>query len=939
MTSLQRILPILSLALLLSSCSGVPLLGKKDDARFKDTGRDDIASLIANLPDVRLPDGNSPSAVASRPTQSEVMEAYEKVYGLIPDVRDNHSVGKRLADLKMSVGEDNDIAGQSDPYLPAVEMYETLLLNSGGEDTAEILYQLARAHDVVGQTDQCVSYLNQLINQYPESKFIVEARFRRAEISFSRGLYRDASGDYGFVADLGDSTPYHLNASYMQGWSQFKLSELDDGLVSFFSVIDMLLAGGGEESLPATDHELLNDSFRVVTLALGYLDGPDTLAEQMAALDKPHWQYRAYSTLADDYLEDERYLDSVATWQKFIEENSLDARAPSAHIGMIETLTRADFPAQIGPKKEEFVRRYGIFSEFWVVHEQHVRDSYQVTLKEYLGELAQIAHGEAQVSGKQDDYLAAAGWYEELVATFPDDPATAEYVFLLGEVYTEASEYGKAVAAYQRVVREFPDFPQAHEAGYAAILGYDQLVESSPAHELELWLRLKIDAQIEFALLFPDDARAPAVQTAAANSLFELEQYQQAVDLADNLLVVWPDIETAHKKTALLILGHGWFELNDFVTAENAYHQLLDFDLEQDEQSKVEERLLAAVFKQGEASEAAGEPDDAIYHYLRIGELDHDAELAIQGHFDAIAVIESTQRTAEAAELLADFRQRYPDHELGRDTSKRLADMYERTENWSAAALEYIEISNSAEDSDVRRQSAYRAAELYLKLDDIPSALAHFGDYAHTYMEPMDLRLEAMQHLDEIYQRTGEPDKRRFWLHKKVDVYQSMGGNPTARATYLAAQAEFVFAEDERVRFDGARLSHPLKKSLKRKQTVLKRTVNAFERVADYQVVEFSTASTFHIADVYAALSKEIINSDRPKGLSELELDQYEILLEEQAFPFEEQAIGLHEINMRRSWKGTYDDWVKKSFVELGRLMPARFDKPEIEIAYVKTIH
>jgi tetratricopeptide (TPR) repeat protein len=730
-----------------------------------------------------------------------------------------------------------------------------------------------------------------------------------------------------------------MNASYMQGWSQFKLSELDDGLASFFAVVDMLLAEGGEESLPATDRELLNDSFRVVTLALGYLDGPETLAEQMAALDKPHWQYLAYETLANDYLEDERYLDSVGTWQKFIEENSLDARAPSAHIGMIGTLTRADFPTEIRPKKEEFVKRYGIFSEFWVVHEQEVRDSYQETLKAYLGELAKVAHGEAQQSGKRLDYLAAAGWYEELVTTFPSDPATAEYIFLLGEVYTEAAEHGKAVAAYQRVVREFTDFEQAHEAGYAAILGYDELVSTSPADELELWKRLKIDAQIEFALMFPDDERAPAVQTAAADSLFGLEQYQQAVDLADNLLIMWPDIDAEHKKTALLILGHGWFELNDFVTAENAYHQLLELALEDDEQSKVEERLLAAVFKQGEASEAAGAADDAIYHYLRLGELDHDAELAIQGHFDAIAVIETQGRTGEAAELLADFRQRYPNHDLGRDTSKRLADMYERTENWSNAAAEYVELSRSAEESDVRRQSAYRAAELYLKLDDLPRALEYFGAYAHTYVEPMDLRLEAIQHLDEIYQRNGEPDKRRFWLEKKIEVYRAMGNDPTPRATYLAAEAEFVFAEDERLRFDAARLSHPLQTSLKRKQTVLKRTVKAFERVANYQVAEFSTASTFHIADVYAALSKEIMNSDRPQGLSELELEQYEILLEEQAFPFEEQAIDLHEINMRRSWDGVYDDWVKKSFAELGRLMPARFDKQEIEIAYVEVIH
>ena len=63
------------------------------------------------------------------------------------------------------------------------------------------------------------------------------------------------------------------------------------------------------------------------------------------------------------------------------------------------------------------------------------------------------------------------------------------------------------------------------------------------------------------------------------------------------------------------------------------------------------------------------------------------------------------------------------------------------------------------------------------------------------------------------------------------------------------------------------------------------------------------------------------------------------LLLEEQAFPFEEQAISLHEINMRRSWDGVYDDWVKKSFGELARLMPGRFDKRELEMSYAQAIH
>ena len=42
-----------------------------------------------------------------------------------------------------------------------------------------------------------------------------------------------------------------------------------------------------------------------------------------------------------------------------------------------------------------------------------------------------------------------------------------------------------------------------------------------------------------------------------------------------------------------------------------------------------------------------------------------------------------------------------------------------------------------------------------------------------------------------------------------------------------------------------------------------------------------------------------------------LEREQYDVMLEEQAYPFEEKAIGLHETNAARAPQGLYDRWVR----------------------------
>jgi len=94
-------------------------------------------------------------------------------------------------------------------------------------------------------------------------------------------------------------------------------------------------------------------------------------------------------------------------------------------------------------------------------------------------------------------------------------------------------------------------------------------------------------------------------------------------------------------------------------------------------------------------------------------------------------------------------------------------------------------------------------------------------------------------------------------------------------------------------------------------------------------VAEFSTEANHRIGMIYGQLSADLMDSQRPKGLDDLALEQYEILLEEQAYPFEEKAIDLHQANSERAWEGIYDDWVERSFEELAKLLPARYGKKE----------
>ena len=96
-----------------------------------------------------------------------------------------------------------------------------------------------------------------------------------------------------------------------------------------------------------------------------------------------------------------------------------------------------------------------------------------------------------------------------------------------------------------------------------------------------------------------------------------------------------------------------------------------------------------------------------------------------------------------------------------------------------------------------------------------------------------------------------------------------------------------------------------------------------------YGFADVTTAATYELGNLHQDFAKALSDSERPKKLSALELEQYNLLLEEQSFPFEEKAIEAYESNLRRIPQGIYDEWVAKSAKALAVLAPGKYGKRE----------
>lgn len=884
-----------------------------------------------------------------------------------PDTR--RKILIRLAGIEMARSEERLAEAETNEafFSNAINLYQELIelqrAQPAGVATGidELLYQLSKAYALDGRNQEAHTTLEQLSAEFPDSPFLAEAHFRRAESSFTEEDYRISSDRYAAVVEAGPDSEFFENGLYMLGWSQFKRGIYEDALDSFTRLLDVYLGDGTSiDELTGSDKTLCEDTLRVMSLSFSYLDGAATIEDTYSRLGERDYEYLLYDNLAELYLSKQRFNDSADTYQRFVDLHPLDNRAPQFSAAKIKVYEVGGFPELIVPSKAQFVELYGINSRYWAAKTEDERKPLLPTLHQYLTELAKYRHARAQqwqqalidnpneelVADKlpvddarvEQEYLLAANRYRQFVQTFPEDKDTAQITYLLAEALYSAGQTEAAYSEYSRVaysLRELlPDQTLGAEAGYNAVIITEELLANATLEdERYYWQDQAIYTSLLFSDIYGKDPRAVKVLTKAAQSLLATDQPQRAVEAALRVTRWEPQPEGELLTTAWLVAAQGQFNGETYAEAERSYQQVLNLLPADDERrSQVTERLAASIYKRGEQAIAQGDLNEAVNQLLRVKATLPDSDIARTAHFDAGNYLMELERWDEAKQQLSSFRQQYPNHTLTQSIGAKMVVIHQALEQWSQAADELLVEMRRDPDPEFQRQSKLLVAELYERDQQYDLAIEHYRAYAHNFPEPFAENMEAQFKMTELYERENDAIKRNFWLKKIVDTHDGAGAQQTGRSSYLAAWASNDLADQQYRTFSAIKLKLPLKNSLKRKKSSLEKTLAAYEKTLNYGVQEFATQANYRIAEIYSELSRDLLDSERPPGLSALEQEQYNILLEEQAFPFEDQAIEIHAANSQRSWQGVYDEWVKSSFSALAKLLPGRYKKPELGV-------
>lgn len=817
-----------------------------------------------------------------------------------------------------------------DNYAQVAQQYETLLKrypNKKGND--RILYQLARAYDLSGQPDKTLKVMSQLVKEYPRFGQIEEVQFRRGEILFSLKNYAGAVDAYADVMVNKDS-PYYERALYKHGWSLFKQGKTEPALISYFQLLDIYFKEGKRSTgFSRSEEEVVRDTLRVVGLAFSFQDGPESISKFTSKYGKRKYEYRIYERLSELYIEQERYGDAADSYKAFVENNPNDRVAPSFLVKVIDIYKRGGYAKALSQAKADYVTRYGASKYFWERQDKALFQEMAPSLKENLEDLAQHYHSLGQKTKKENHYQVAEHWYREYVNSFPGEEKTASMNFLLAEVLNELKKYQEAAIEYDKTAYQYKRHEKSAEAGYAAILAYEKVNAGLAAGVEKDTKRIAtVKSSLKFADTFPDDQRTPVVLLKAAEELLDMKKYGDASIVAQRITSAKDKKSLTMKPAAWAIIATAEFEMKHYENAELATMQRMNtMDKDDKDRQVYVERLAAAIYKQGEAARDKGNLKDAASLFMKIGSVAPTASIIPNAMYDAAAVLVQASDWPSAIPVLQGFIKAYPNHEFAKGAVEKLAVAQEKQNDWGAAAKTYERIYQEEPDPKKKQALLWQTAEYYQKAKNDNEAVKVYKVYVSTFAEPLEQAIEARQRIADIYKTQNQIDSRHYWLSEIVKVNEGKGS--TERTQYLAAMASMELAEPKYAAYAKVQLVQPLKKNLKIKKDLLKETIDAYTKAASYGVAEITTASTFKIAEIYNEFSKGLFKSERPKGLSEAELEQYNILLEEQAYPFEEKAIEIHETNVERVIKGIYDEWVKKSFTVLQKLKPVTYAKSE----------
>src|SRR5216684_537092 len=390
-----------------------------------------------------------------------------------------------LAGSNAGASTTDAVRAGADPEGPleAISLYNRLLTEYPSyKNSDQVLYQMARAYDELGRTDEAIETMERLIHTNPHSSHLDEAHFRRGEYFFTRRRFGDAESAYSGIVKLGPASEFYELALYKLGWTFYKQEFYEEALQKYIGLLDYKVTIGYDfdQKHDEDNDRRVADTFRVISLSFS------------------------------------------------------NRAAPRFSMRVVDTFTQGGFPKLVLESKREFASKYGLKAEYWRHFKPEESPEVLAYLKTNLKDLATHYHAQYQDANGADEklvnYREASQWYGAYLESFPKEADSASVNYQLAELLLENKDFGEAAKQYERTAYGYAQHPQSAAAGYAAIYAYREQLKGADKKQQDAVKRDAVASSLKFADAFPQDEHAAAILGAAADDMYEMKDYKAAIE-------------------------------------------------------------------------------------------------------------------------------------------------------------------------------------------------------------------------------------------------------------------------------------------------------------------------------------------------------------------------------------------------------------------------
>ena len=783
------------------------------------------------------------------------------------------------------------------------------------KDGDKVQFYLAHEQRELGQFDEMLKTLDELIHKYKASPLRLEAEQIIGDYHFDKADLTEAEKHYQAVIEAPPS-PVHDLARYKLGWIRINQGKHADAVVFFeAAAASAPLPGADEQKALNVKREALLDlvySYTEARPAKGALNYFEKLSDSRAtfalALDK----------LGNRYFVKQQYEFAIPALRRLMEiqpDPELDLERAEK---IYDSLKASKGKVAPSPLDIHFLVRAAVQAKTDPDRDLKTRKRQLADLEEMARDLATQLHLTAQKKEDPEHFLEAAAAYKEYLSLFRPDAYVRTMMRNRADALFAAKNYPDAARQFEELAKyEEGKDPKGHESAvYGALLAHFSSLKQGEVTRLTAFE--VADARQALKLLgatyvarYPKSEHAIEVKFNIARAFYEDGDYEKSTELFTSFALTYPDYKDAPVAGNLAL--DSLRQRNDFKGIEETGKKLLA--------SRLPATFLADVRKtlSESRSEALGElalksseeTGDVVEGLLKVSEENKGKDIGEKALYGAFSAAREKRDLAKERELGMKFVAEYPKSSYGTDVLLTLgrhsaeAAHFEDAAGWfeqvglklgadsagidgwlSAARLrlalhQYREairdLESAADFAGARKADVLvTLADARMKNKELPKARA-----AAEQALRLDKQNAAAAAIVAEVQATLNPGEKADGLIRTLTaVTQGPRGQSEDSAKGLWYLGEILFREYKQI--PGSQVEQ--------KVASVQQLEGIYTQAAQMGSPEWAVASLWKLGLAYQHLAEVVDSTPAPAGLSPVEMQQFKSALKDQAGPLKERA-------------------------------------------------